>query len=563
MRIKFSMISALFLSLCLQHSAWAAPQIETTVSANSVFLGDFFQLTITIDDNDSDFQLDTSPLEKDFNLSRPSQRRSSSYINGKSSQQTQWQVSLQAKRLGELTIPALKIGKLSTDEIKIFVQEPSQQTSSTPGDLLFMENSLDKSTAYIGQPLLFTSKLYIAAGTDDLQLLAPALENATVSLYAEDKSGETIRNGIRYQTITRQFQITPDKAGTFTIQSPLLTGSLRKTEQVDAWRSRTISEPINIRGDSLQVTIKAKPADYQGQWLVSEDVQLFEDPAISGQSYRAGEPITRTITLQVASINKDKLPNIDFNYPKNLRFYPDQDKLETGRANGLHYAQRTMRHAIIAEQAGQLKLPEIKLAWWNSQTDQQEFAVIPAQTLTILPAEKQPAEVPVNETTTAVTDKEQAATRIIVDNKALMIWQLLCTLLLLALIALSFYHLHYRRAQKVTDNKKKKTAAALNPAYLQLQQAFTKQQPALAYRALLHYAQSEFPALKSLSQLPEQMNLNPQDKTQLAVAIKALETACATPSASWDSAALSTLLKKHQQQKNAGTSDNIMTLNPA
>ncbi len=562
MRIKLSMITALFLSLCLQHTAWAAPQIQTTVSDNSVFLGDFFQLTITIDDNDSDFQLDTSPLEKDFNVSRPSQRRSSSYINGKSSQQTQWQVTLQAKRLGELTIPALKIGKLTTDEIKISVKEPSQQASSTPGDLVFMENSLDKNTAYIGQPLLFTSKLYIARNTDDLQLLAPVLANANVTVYGEDKSGETIRNGIRYQTITRQFQITPDKAGTLTIQSPLLTGSLRKTVQVDAWRSRAISEPINIRGDSLQVIIKAKPADYQGEWLVSEDVQLFEDPAISGQSYRAGEPITRTITLQVASINKDKLPNINFNYPQNLRFYPDQDQFTEGQAKGLHYAQRTMRHAIIADQAGQLKLPEIKLAWWNSKTDQQEFAVIPAQTLTILPAEKQPAGVPVNETTTAVTDKKQAATKIIVDNEALIIWQVVCALLLLALIMLTFYHLSYRRSQRV-NNKNKKTTPPVNQAYLNLQEALNKQQAPQAYQALLHYAQIEFPALKSLSQLPEQVNLNEQDKTQLAAAIKALETACATPSASWNSAALSTLLKKHQQQKNAATSENIMTLNPS
>lgn len=562
MRIKLSIITALFLSLCLQHTAWAAPQIQATVSDNSVFLGDLFQLTISIDDNDSDFQLDTEALEKDFHVSRPSQSRRSSYINGKSSQQTQWQVTLQAKRLGELTIPALRIGKLTTDEIKISVQAPSQQASSTAGDLLFMENSLDKSTAYIGQPLLFTSRIYIARNTDDLQLLAPTLENATVSLYAEDKSGETIRNGIRYQTITRQFQIIANKAGTFTIQSPLLTGSLRKTVAVDGWRSRTLSEPINIRGDSLQVTIKGKPADYQGEWLVSEDVQLFENPAISEKSYRAGEPITRTITLQVASIDKDKLPNIDFNYPKNLRFYPDQDELTEGQAKGLHYAQRTMRHAIIADQPGQLKLPEIKLAWWNSQTDKQEFAVLPAQTLTILAAAQPAEETRVNKTE-ALAENKTLPARASIDNKALMIWQFACALLLLALIMLSFYHLNYRRAQQGTQNKNKKTAAPAKQAYVKLQQEFAKQQPALAYRALLHYAQSEFPALKSLSQLPEQMHLNKQDKAQCAAAIKTLETACASPSTSWDSTALSTLLKKHQQQKGAVSRENIMTLNPA
>ena len=561
MRIKISIVTTLLLSLFLQQTAWAATQVQASVSDNSIFLGDLFVLTIVLNDTGSEYQLNSKPLEQDFKVSRPSKSSSSTYINGKSQYQTQWQLTLQAKRIGELTIPALHIGSLTTEAIKISVKKPSTEATQTEDNLIFMENSLNKESAYLEQPLIFTSKIYIAQNSTDLELIAPDLADAAVTVYGEDKKDQTIRNGIRYETITRQFQINATKAGTFTINSPLLTGNVRKRVQIDAWQSRVISEPINIRGDSLQVTIKEKPADYQGKWLVSEDVRLFEKTPLTQQSYQVGEPITRSITLQIASIDKEKLPNIPFNYPKDLRFYPDQDELQEGQANGLHYAQRTIRHAIIADHPGELTLPEIKLPWWNSETDKQEFAVIPAQTLTILPAEKQTAEIPVNEIATPATDKEQMPTTVIVDNKALIIWQVICAVLLLALIMLTFYHLHYRRSQSV--NKNKKPVQTSNKNYLNLQEALNKQQAPLAYQALLNYAQSEFPTLKSLSQLATRMNLDTQDKAELAAEIKILEKACADPAINWGSAQLSRLIEKHSRQKDTRISEDIMNLNPS
>lgn len=563
MRIKLSIVTALFLSLFLQQSALATPQVQTSLSDNSVFLGDLFILTISIDDSGSDFQLDSKPLEKEFNVSRPSRSSSTTYIDGKFSEQTQWQITLQAKRTGELTIPALKIGSLRSAPLKISVKKPSQQATQAADNLIFMENSLNKNSVYLEQPLIFTSKIYIAQNSSELELLAPTLKDATVTVYGEDKNGETIRNGIRYKTITRQYKISATKAGKFTINSPLLTGNLRKVVNISEWQNRVISKPINIRGDSLNVEIKAKPVNYQGEWLISEDVRLFEDSTFNQQSYHVGEPITRSITLQVASVEKNKLPTIDFNYPKNWRFYPDQDELKEGEGNGFSYAQRTIRHAIIADQPGELSLPEIKLAWWNSQTDKQEFAVLPAQTLTILPAEKQAANAATNNSAAALTDKNLPATTVSVVSDALIYWQIATAILFLALVILIFYHLSYRRSQGTHKDKNKKNTQPLNQAYLSLQEALHKQQASLTYQALLNYAQSEFPLLKSLAQLPEQLNLEPQDKTALTAQIKTLENACATPSPTWDSRQLSKLMKKHEQKKGITVSHNIMDLNPS
>ncbi|MEH6453527.1 MAG: BatD family protein, partial [Psychromonas sp.] len=82
MRITFSFFIALFLSLFLTSWAYAAPQVLTSVSDNSVIIGDIFTLSIEIDDSDSDYQLDTRPLEQDFTVLRPSKSQRTEYING-------------------------------------------------------------------------------------------------------------------------------------------------------------------------------------------------------------------------------------------------------------------------------------------------------------------------------------------------------------------------------------------------------------------------------------------------------------------------------------------------
>ena len=566
MRIKLSLIAVFCLSLLWQQIAYAADNIQATVSDNAISLGDRVTLTVVIDDTDSSLQIDTSSLEKDFSVSRPSRSSSSTYINGKSSFKTTWQYSLQAKRVGELVIPAFNVGNLKTEPIQISVTKPSDQATNSNNDAIYIENSIDKQNAYIGQPIILTSKVYISQATSDLSLITPTIEEANIETYGQDKTSETIKNGIRYQIITREFQINATKAGKFTIPSPVLSGNVRQSIPVDNWRSRTVEHPINIRGDSISVNIKARPASFQGNWLVSEDVRLSEDPAIAQKSYHVGEPITRTITLQIASIDTDKVPNLNFNYPKDLRFYPDQDELKTGTANNIHYAQRVIRHAIIADQPGKLILPEIKLAWWNSKTDQQEYATLPAQTLTILPAVAstgQTSAAPIaleNPNTDTATITAPPA----VDHAQLIIWQIISVLLLIMLIAMVAYHLYYRRKynNKILNAQDEQVNKTI-PPYERLQQTLQKNVPVTSYQALLQYAQHLFPGLKSLSHLTDKIQLNEQDKKQLNIEIQRLENACTNPTIKWDAHKLAALLQKYQQQYENPSSNDIMDINPS
>lgn len=557
MRIKSSIFTALFVGFFYSQLLSAAPQVLTSVSNNQVSLGDIFVLNIEIDDSDSDYQLDTRPLEKEFNVFRPSKSQRTEYINGNFTQKTQFQISLQAKRTGDLSIPVLYIGPLNTEAIKISVTPASEQATETADNQVFIENSINKTSLYIGQPLIFTTVLYISQATENMTLVGPELKDASIEVYGQDKNGEVIRNGIRYNTITRQFQISTDKAGDFMINSPLLSGNLRKVVNISNRQNQIIAVPINVRGDSLQIQIKDKPADYQGKWLVSEDVSFLENTPLTQQTFHLGDPITRTVTLQIASINKDKLPTIDFNYPEGLRFYPDQDEIKEGQANGLLYSQRTMRHAIIPDQAGELTLPEIKIAWWNSLTDKQEYAVLPAQTLTILAANKQPANIE-----NAQENINKAATTLKIDNSQLIYWQVITALLCLGLIILLLYHLSYRRQHAALTQPKVPSIPVENQAYLNLQDALQQNNAPLVYQKLLTFLHSEKVKLKSLSQLTEFIVLPKEDEIKLLEEIKTLEQACCSTVKPWDATQLSSLIEKYLKRTRMRREKGILDLNP-
>jgi len=559
MKSQFKIIG-LFLALLLTSSSlFAAVKVTASVSNNSVIKGDLFILTVDINDKDSDYRLDTSPLEEAFVVYRPSQSQSTELINGSLSQKTQWRVRLQAKEAGTFIIPALTIGTLSTQPIEIKVSELAQATKNTgqADDLIFLENSLNKQDVYIGQSFIFTTKLYLAQNTNDLSLDDPHFEGAEVAVFEKDKSEQSVNNGIRYTIITRQYKMTATQAGQFEIDSPLLKGTMRKVVAVNQWQNRAISEAINVRGERLTIKVNAIPDNYQGEWLVSEDLALIENNDLTAQQYKVGDPITRSITLQIASVDLEKLPNIKLNYPSSLRFYPDQDQLQEGKANGLTYGVRTISHAIIADKEGTLTLPEITLNWFNSTTNKAEVARLPAQTITILPAEEQAFNVtPVVQSNLAPVEQV-----IMVDHQTLLYWQMTVALLIIVILVMVFYHLSYRRLQ-TNKNQPQKSQPVMNEHYLLLQESFRNHDAPKCYSLLLKYAQQQFVNIKGLAELPNRCALCKEKSILLQHEIQWLQICCSDKSQHWNANKLAALIAEHESQKSNKESQNTMQLNP-
>lgn len=561
---KLSLVFFLFCSITSQASA--AVQATASVSDTNVFLGDIFYLNVELNDTGSQYQLDTSGLVDNFTVYRPSRSQQSSYINGDYTATTTWSVRLQAKHTGTFTIPALSLGKVETQPISVTVSQPGKQQQSQETDKIFIENTVDKNQVYLNQPLLLTSKIYISENINDGDIQPPQLAGAEIQRTGKEQQSQIIRNGIRYRIFTYQYQISPSLTGEDTISSPLLVGSIRKSVPINNWQNKIIAEPINIRGNDIKVTVKAIPNNYKGDWLVSEDVRLVEHTNLQAQQYKVGEPITRSISLQVASMPLDQMPEIKLGYDKSLRYYPDQDELTQGTANGLLYSQRTINHAVIASQSGTLVLPKISIPWWNSKTDQQEYATIPAQVLTILPADKTAKSPVPSATETASVDKQVQASQTTepvttASSNQLLFWQIISALLFIALMVLTV--LYYRaKQQKVKGEIAPELTIKDTDEYQNLLLALKAEQPQQVYAALMRYMQSQQPRSTQLQQICAYSALDEQDQVKLRNNLQQLEQVCAGKTHQWDANELLALIKSHHKKTNPHQDHNFSQINP-
>ncbi|WP_427979913.1 BatD family protein [Agarivorans sp.] len=369
------------LSLCfmllLSFSSYATTEVTATVSQNPVAVGQAFTLEIVANDTLSSNEFDPSVLlRQKFVVGSTSTARQHTSINGQSSTQTRWTTTLLVREEGNYLIPSFNIGGENTQPIhlkakKIEAIEPSK-------DQVRMEVSLDSAEVYLGQPVTFTAKIWVANSLDQANIFAPNMLDAKVEKLGDDKQDLEIVDGKRYRTLTRQWLITPEKAGEYEVRGPRLSGLANDINH----RAR----PIDIAAQTLALTVKAPPANFPGQWLPSHDLLLNEEIQPLQSDYQQGQAFTRIINLTIAGITEQQLPEIDIDYGPNFRVYPEPYQDRTIVKDGIVFAQRSLNVALIPVTTGELSLPGWSLPWWDLTSDKLAKAEIKARQIKVVPA---------------------------------------------------------------------------------------------------------------------------------------------------------------------------------
>ena len=480
------------LTLLLSTAAYAdVNSLEATIDRNPVMLDEAIRLTVTADGSADRDAFDSSPLLKDFVVGRTSVSSQTSIVNFDTKRTTVWTTTLFPRKEGTFTIPSLTIEGKSTQPIQVKVI-PVQEQSNVARDY-FVTTDIDVKEAYLNQQLLYTVKLFLSSNIERGSLQAPEMQNAEITQLGEDKQYTDIVNGRRYQIIERQFAVVPQASGEFTLRGPIFTGEVMaaNTNQRFGFFNRT--QQINRVGPDITVNIKPIPQGIDYPWLPSEMVRVDEEWP-QGDSFVAGEPVTRIVTLTALGVVEEQLPDIPEFYPPNFKLYPDQSNTTTVEKDQSLISQRQTSLAIIPTQPGNFVLPEITIPWFNTLTQQTEYATIPARSITVAPASgannantpnsldtpsissasnediqndipttaKQPNASASNE------DKplDSASGDVSTDESTQLNWMVTCALLVLFIIALTGWLVTYRKlkqAQFMGPGITNKTGSAQRP----------------------------------------------------------------------------------------------------
>lgn len=355
---------------------------------------------------------DLSPLENNFYVIANNQSSRFVNRNGKSESWTEWQISLIPKRIGQLTIPPIRVNGETTQALYVNVQ-PSIPVSAGEIKPVYIESEIDRESVYVQQQFIYTLRIFQSIQLENMNISEPEFDNAAMEKMEQNSFQRRIMN-TPYRVHELRYAIFPQETGELIIPEMVFTANQVETKR-SAFSLPGQGKTIRKISKQHTITVKAPPTDYGKElWLPAESLKLVETWSQSLDDVHVGDSITRSITLNAQGLLKSQLP--PFQMPK-LPFantYPDQGQSETTTSIQGASSSRTDNIAIIPTRAGTLTLPEIRIKWWDTKENTMEETIIAEHSILIKPAientqgNSQPLAVDHSQTGSAIANPDAA-----------------------------------------------------------------------------------------------------------------------------------------------------------
>lgn len=373
--------------LLLSLSTWIYAQeaaFYAEVDKNAVAQDDVIRLDIVIENGD--MQSYEPPAFSDFDVLRTSQGQSTN-ITIRGNQQVMIRritrsYLIRPRKTGQLTIEPAQVRiedkLLATEPITITVSgsgtNPNPNPASSPDNLpkkdIFVRAFVNKTTAYVGEQVLLSYKLYTRQNI--------ASYNEPTSTYTGFwKEDITIKNpsvkremvnGIAYRTaVIKQVILFPQQSGTLNIPAAELTADV----EYGFFSTRRIELTSNGLSIKVQPLPNNAPASFTG--AVGE---LRFSSTISTDSAAVDEPITLRMTLQ-GKTNFDLLGDPVIDLPNGFEVYDPKVSSNTTKSGGIVSGSKSYEYLIIPRQPGTYKLDPITISYFDPKAERYKTLYTP------------------------------------------------------------------------------------------------------------------------------------------------------------------------------------------
>ncbi len=380
----------LFCTLCLL-SIISNPAFAQSMTAevNRSQLSIDESLVLTIVSDGLTGQPELSPLSKDFEVLGTSTRREVKIIQGVMSDLQSWDIEMIPKRTGELEIPSLTLKGFSSNALTVNVTDAPSAQAQAQGPV-FLEVNIDNPSPMLQAQVIYTVRFYSAVRIVDGELSEPVSDKLTIRRLGDDTGFFQERNGTRYRVVERRYAIFPRESGQ--IEIPPVTLRVNVPDDNDSTGSffgRV--KRLTRRGPAISLDVRGKPESDPGSWwLAAKSLQLSAEWEGNIQEFRVGEPLTRTLTLEVDGATGEQLPELKPLQVPGLRVYADKPEIVEQPSSDTLLAKRVDKWAIIPQAAGELTLPAVELSWFDTVAETYRVASVPAQVINVLPQIQQP-----------------------------------------------------------------------------------------------------------------------------------------------------------------------------
>ena len=361
--------------------SWA--ELSATADRRTIAMGETLRLTLLGDAGEQPAEIDLTPLNRDWEILSRSSATNARFINGQNQVTRTLEMELAPLREGTLTIPSLTAGGRSTTPLAIRV---NPEPVVAPGDeLVLFDASVDERSVYVQSEIILTVTLQQAINLDGGEISAFDIPDAVIE-NLERRSFQR-RVGNRTWLVTElRYAVYPQKSGSLTI--PAIGFTAREVQPGRSLLGARLGRRLRMASEPVEINVKSVPTSFPGEvWLPARALTLEENWSIDPQSLNVGDSTTRTLTLTGRGLQGSQLPPLSsvqgaVNIPE-LRFYPDQESIDQSELTEGLQGRRVQSEALVARSGGTWTLPEIRVPWWNIETDSLEFATLPARTVAV------------------------------------------------------------------------------------------------------------------------------------------------------------------------------------
>lgn len=383
-----------------------ADEIELKFDRTQFSLEEPFDITIT-SSNANSGTIDLSLLTKDFEILGQHKQTSMQIINGAVSQSLSLIFTVAAKQAGDITIPPMVIGQDTTREKTITIKEESQ---TAQGKDILLEAAVEQDTSYVQGQVIYVQRLLFSKDLgSNSTLTRPKLKEGRAEIESLGNTPEQVvqRNGRDYRMITRRFAIIPQESGKIVFAPTVFSGATQgaNIQQFDRFGFTSTAKRMQVRSNEVSVEIKPRPTNFTGKdWIVAKDFSLHLNWPVPTDQLKAGEPVTVVLAAIADGLRAEQLAEIEFKVPDAIKQYPEKPTFKNIRKRDGIVGTVNQSIVLVATGGGTFQIPEIKVPWWNSQTDKEEVAVLAA---TDLKVSGKPVAIPVQKMAEAPATMEE------------------------------------------------------------------------------------------------------------------------------------------------------------
>ncbi|MDX5441090.1 MAG: BatD family protein [Alteromonadaceae bacterium] len=377
-------ISRLGLLVLLTASSALADTLSVEPDRTQLYQGEVLTLTVKgsmkIDINLNNlFNFDLSQLpspdiekvEPDFEILARNQRYSVQTVNNEMVGEITWTYQLAPTRTGTLTIPELTFKDASSSPVTVEVTDGTPPNQPATARDSFIELAADKAEVYVQEQLVLTIQLFFSGNLIRGELSEPEHPDAIIEPLGKQREYARYRDGIRYRVVERRYAIFPQQPGELTLPPIRFEGQARDASgQLRFLRDRQ---------ELFDVRVKPVPDSYPANqtWLPASQLNLTDEGLPPSGELQVGANLNRKLTLEVVGLPSEALPALPQAVPDAIRSYPEQPLRNTETTtDGLRSTLQQVS-ALVPVQSGEAVLPAIRIPWWNTRTDELEYAELP------------------------------------------------------------------------------------------------------------------------------------------------------------------------------------------